>query len=155
MNEVRRHPIDFDELQPGSSIPAAIIERVTETKREDYKDYKLALLKMSKAVQTELVSRGRPWRVVSRGDDLFILTDSEAMAYADRRFQRNLAGLAREHAWNLQINTANLTLEERQEHERTIIVQSKFLQSIKGVKRELRLASHTRSTPGLPKKEGE
>lgn len=150
MNDVMKHPIDYDSLRKGDVIPASQIEKITGTK-VDHKNYAFRLLRLKERVERELADRGKIWTLSCTNGDLKILTDSEAATYNyvesshARRKERRC--FIRKGA----VDVTQLPEDQRPQHERELEIQGKYIQAQNAVRQQLRLESVKRSVPGLPK----
>jgi hypothetical protein len=105
MSTLGKYPIDFDVLEKGSVITQQELEEIFLCTPEDYKEWPLKLLGLSKRITDE---RGFLTRVSK--NTIVVMDDEEAAEYNDGSvFQRGLRKM-RSAVLNLRrINTANLS----------------------------------------------
>ena len=147
---VEYFPLDFDKLQKGSIVPKEKVEELYNISHTD-KLYSLRVLGLREEIERELANRKRP--VVTRciDDAIHILEDAAAAKYTAHQGRAAVRKLVRTHHRALTgVDVSNLTDDERREHDHEIVKNGKYIQAIKQVRREMRLESHKRATPGLP-----
>ncbi len=145
--QAERFPFDYDTMDKGDVIPAEKLEEITELSRKD-KDYQLAILKVKGQITKELAIREKGIVVRCDHDCLRLLTDPEAAEYTRTRFKQELRALARVHMQAMQVDATKLDDDQKKSHERQLEVQGKYIQAMAKAKKEIRLTSHKRQTPG-------
>lgn len=147
-----RSPIDYDAIRKGDFISPELIERVTATKRADYKTYNFALMGFKVELEREMQRRGHPIVSKTEGDGIRVLTDAEAVEYTASR-HKNIAGqMVRNHVRSVAgVDTRNLSADQLRRHERDVIARSRELQAMKDSRRQFR--SQERKPEALPKPE--
>ena len=146
--EATPYPLDFDALEKGQTLPAGELERITNEKRGT-NDYRFAVLKLTGRIQDELRDRGRPVTVCTKGDDLLILTDAEASIHNEELYKQRLRQLVRTHRRACEVDVANLTEQQKQEHDGRLLVQGRLLQALAAEKKKLQLEAAKRTVPAL------
>jgi hypothetical protein len=149
-----RFPIDYESLNKGDVIAADRLERIVELPRTDA-GYSLKVQMVKERIEREMEAIGRPVVLAIDQGNLKVLTDSEAAIYVDQKFQEYRRRMFRQHVrGESAIDVSKLSPDERQQHERAAYVRSKEIQALARTRREVRLESHQRQTPGaLPSAE--
>ncbi len=151
-NEIQsttRWPLDYDSLDKGDMISVDRIEQITGTKHGT-DAYTFSSLKLAKRIQSELHDRGRIWTVKSDRGALRILTDSEAAAYNHEIQVQDRRSMLRRFHLQQAVDTAQLTESDKQEHQRNLEIDGRFIQALLATRKELQLESSKRNVPGLP-----
>ncbi len=143
--------IDFDKLEKGSKLPPALLARVIGVDREtEYRDYLLGCLQIRAVIAAHfLTEHNLIVTIVSEKDALRILDDAPAADSNRRAGKRALKMYRSAHRRNVAVDASKLSQDEREQHTRTLEVQSKYLQAMERVKREVRLEAYKRKEPGL------
>jgi len=141
-------PMDFSSCDFGQIIPNSVIEEYYGVKEED-EDFKFKQIRFMQLLDAELKARDMYATICIREGQIKILTHEEASEYNRKRFNCHVAGLARTHEKNMHVAANELEEETREEHNRTVMFQSKVLQAVLRTKAEFRLEATARKTPGL------
>lgn len=97
MSDVRKWPLDYDELEQGQVIPK---ERLRDIVRETpgTEPYKLAYLELASNISREMMARkGSTVLALVRKSAIRILTTEEAAEYLPPRFEQLLRSLGVVH----------------------------------------------------------
>lgn len=116
--------IDLDDgylktLNKGDTIPSRIIRAASGTK-PDTDDYRIAQLQTRAVVEKHFADRGIIITVRSRAHDVRILTDAEASVCCGDRSRHGLRKMGRAKRGLEGVDVAQLTDEERVEHDRRL-----------------------------------
>jgi hypothetical protein len=149
MQNVTRHPIDYDLLNKGDVIPVNRVEEIVGVKRAA-KEYAFRLLRLKGRIEHELAERGKVWTLSTDHGDLRILTDSEASTYNEVESAHARRKERRCFARQAAVDVSKLSEDERPAHERRVYVQGKYIQAAASVRQSLRLKPVERTVPGLP-----
>lgn len=149
MDGVTRYPVDFDKLDKGSVVPAEVIEKMANASRGTPR-FALTALSLCSQIERELARRGRIVFVRQVKNDVRVLTDPEAAKHAPRRCSSGRKRERKAHAIQLAIDARNLTDDERREHERRVLIESRYMAARNGVSRQIRLEACRRNVPTLP-----
>lgn len=138
--------IDVASLEKGDWISPEIIEAQTgETVGTTA--FQFAALKLKGEIEAALKAVGRPATLKQEGAGIRLLSDSEAAVYNEVRGERACAQLAKAHRRNLAVDETNLPSGERQTHYRVLDRQSRYLQALRNVRRQMRATPVQRQTP--------
>lgn len=153
-NGVDHYPLDYDALSKGDVIAPETIEAAVNCKRL-HPQYALRLLSFKEHLERELMTRGQAITLKCEDQSIRLLTDEEASEYNAKATDAYFRRAAKAHVRNLSVDVGNLTTERRQQHERTLVVNSRMLQAMKRERRTMALESHARVTPGIGNASGE
>jgi hypothetical protein len=145
------HPFDCSKLNKGDTIPAAVIETATNSKRTD-RNYRLKMLNLRDFIFKQLIVEKRPATVRISGDTIKILSDSEASPYNDKHFAFGHQKAQRAFARNLFVDRSKLTEEERITHDHRVYVQGRILQAMRAESRRI-TADNAAKLKSLPDNE--
>jgi hypothetical protein len=145
------HPslIDVWQLAKGDYISPEFLEGLTGFLRYT-QDYSFAMLSLRDDLERRLGAIGNPVTIKQEDQGLRLLTDSEAAEYNAHRGNKLLGQMGRAHKRNQAVDSNNLSQEEDHQHLRNLQVQGTILSSAKQIKRQYRMKSFQRRTPGLP-----
>lgn len=136
------HPIDPATLKKGTWLGTEDLEWITGLKRDDRR-FKLAVLSFRDWVQKETGILCREER-----DCLRLMTDSEAVYWIDRNFNRHASGIARCFARTGLVDTSGLTDGEKKHLE---INQNKYVGTCQAINGERRRELRARKLLALAK----
>jgi hypothetical protein len=125
------------------------LERITQT-RYGTDAYNLALLVLRNRILTECKDRGNHFTVVRIKGALHVLTDEQAAVYNADTFRAGIKKMKVSFKRLGQVDQIGLSEEQKRQHERSLFVCGKVLQSVQSTRKELRGEAHQRTTPGLP-----
>lgn len=140
-------PLDFDALKKGDVISLGQLQEITQEKYGS-DAYRFKLMKLSERIQDELDDRGLPVTVASEGGELKILTDPEASNYNGMYFRTRMRQMMRAHRRAMAVERENLTELQKQEHDRRVEVQGRYVGALIGEKEKLAVEACERSVPG-------
>ncbi len=147
MDSISKFPIDVDKLHKGQIIPTDELEALVGFASSS-EPFRFAVL----TIQTYINTR-TTMTAVFRKDGLHILTDSQASGYNSRRFDRGLFHAQDRFRKGTEVDMANLTPAEAQQHLRNICNQGRFIAGIAATRRQIATEAHRRSIPGkLPER---
>lgn len=140
--------VDTSNANLGDVITQAKCEEIIGfTEKSDFKGWQLAMLQLLGVVQKQLRAQHRrdiTVRIV--GNEIHILTDSEAATYNPKRFEAGLRMARRSHRRLLAVNTSKLTPQQREQHMKTIGNQAHKLSMLRR-REEIPLPASERKTP--------
>jgi hypothetical protein len=139
-----RYPIDFDILQKGQLLTAEFLENACGHQRGTTK-YEFFCMTLAQMIFAETGFTAK-----RSGDDLRILTDSEAAQYNARRVEQHVRGVFQRFEMLASVDMAALAADERREYERQLLNKGRYVQALVTVKRRHQLEGHARTVPGLP-----
>jgi len=154
MNDVTRFPVDYDALAKGDVIPAKELSRIVGEPMRSY-EYQYKITALTKEIETELWSRGKPWTVRIRNGDIVILTDAEASDYNAERVDKMRRGIYRSHRRMMAVDVAQLTTEERALHDRNAVRSGMVVAALLATRRAPQPIPVQRQHPMLPGVEGQ
>jgi hypothetical protein len=139
--------IDTNGLGPGDTIAVEVCEQAIGRKDDNSKQWTFDLLKLLGVVQTQLKKEHqRELTVRISGNELHILTDSEAAKHNPKRFDAGLDLARRSQRRLLAVDWSKLTPREREETEKNQTRQA-FLISLMRTKEPIKPEPHIRTTP--------
>jgi hypothetical protein len=142
------YPLDTEGLGKGSRVTGDRIAEATGVPTSS-RNFGLAMLRIKGYVYAALAERGLDVVIRQDGDDLVILTDSEAAPYTDDKFRQRIvqAGLALRE--QLSVARGGLTDEEVARHDRALTVNGMTYAGARKARRETLVATpRARLTPG-------
>lgn len=145
---ITRFPIDYDALKKGDVITRDRLEQITGRKAGS-KDYQLRLLSLQSQIEREMAHRGQPWTIKITKDEIRILTDPEASTYNHALQVQARCAMEKRYQLNSSVDVAQLTDDQRSQHERMMEIDGKYLLAITSVRKQLKLTAHSRSTPRI------
>lgn len=149
--EATPFPLDFDALKKGDVISEDRLEAITSEKRET-KEYQFKAMSLADRIEREMAERGLSVYAVVRREKIRILTDDEAKEHTQRLGLQAVRKLFRAVRKGGAVDTTGFTIEQKQEHERQIIMLGRYAAAIKQVRRELTVEPTTRTVPTLENK---
>lgn len=147
MATVERYPVDFDVIQKGEVLTW---ERIAELVG-CYPDHATPeqLLSLKGKIERGLWRRDKEWTLRIRHGEIHVLTDTEAAVYNRRYFKSYLRRARRRNRHALAVDRSNMTDEERQAHEQSLLTQGRILVAINVARRKPELVGHERKTPSM------
>ena len=153
--EVQTYPLNADKLNKGDTIDQETIAEFLNVPRNS-KAYELGVMALAEKVRTALdrVSKACTVVITRRNDPngpggIRVLTESEALRYNGRGFKLGLRKAGRKHRHTMDIDPANLSVEERKQFERSLIVQGSIIAGIAKVRAKAVLKVATRNAPPM------
>lgn len=123
--------LDLDSIEPGVEIGRDRCEALLAGRYTDRYDYQQQLLRLGSELERELRRRGKTVTVRRCQFFLQILSDSASLKFNSHAFNLHRQAMSRDHRRLLAVNTANLSDEERLEHEKALSRQAQILSSIR------------------------
>lgn len=128
MSEAKPFPIDFDELERGSIIPASAIESWRGHK-PGTNEYRVDAMQLAQRVRDHFEdNRGDVVSVRMRGDTIAVLTHVEQNEYVPSAQRAALRAFARRHVEDQGIDPAQLSLDDQKRREARLVRSSWLLQ---------------------------
>jgi hypothetical protein len=149
MSEANRYPFDLDKLNKGDLIPVNQIEKIVGVRRNT-ESYALKLMAVQQRLSRDLRNAGRNITVVTHKKGIKLLTDAEASQYNHLKVHQHRRAMLRGHYRNMEVDVAQLSEEQKSQHDRYIEVDGRFVQAVQQVSAQLKLEPYVRTTPGLP-----
>ena len=131
-----KYPLDYDMLSKGDYLTPEEVERATDVRRDDHKQYQFSVMRLCKEISQNMEARGDPVTVCSHQDGIKILTDEEASIYNEAEFERGRRKMVRSHVRLRKVDLMALSDENQVRTLRCMEVQSKQLQAMRQSKRE-------------------
>ena len=145
---VEHFPFNYDELQKGTSISAERLEQIVGVPRT-HKDYAFKVLAVKERIERELRDRGKVITIAIIRDSLELLPDEAAARYNKQQNRIGLRKVMRSHNRNMHVDVTQLTQEQREEHDKELLVTGQILSAVRSIRRKLLPQPHERQTPGL------
>jgi len=149
MNTTNFFPIDYKSLKKGDIIPINRIEEITGAKHGTSK-YDFSCLKLKGRIESELRELGYIWTIAGVDGNLKILTDPEAAIYNHREQVAARRRQLRRFELQQHVDSAILPEDQKQQHERRLEINGRYIQSMLDTRKQLSLESYKRIVPGLP-----
>lgn len=130
------YPIDYEKLQKGDVITAAVVHQITGLQPDDRK-YGFAILKLCKEAEREMYERNKPATCRIVGSEIHVLSDAVALEHNADQFESGLRKARRSHRRLTWVDSQLLTDEEKKTLEQRLITQSKILVAIKRERRAI------------------
>lgn len=147
--KTKRYPVDLSTIIKGRVFSPEEIEYLTGAKRGT-PEYALALLNLRTHIENALITTGHPPLTLKCDhNSLRVLTDAEAAEYNAQQFDRLQRRAARRFALQMAVDISELSENERETHEKKVLVNGKILQAISNVRKQFKLKPHERKTPSL------
>lgn len=144
-----RAPMDWHKVRKGDYIDPEVIERMTDTKRTDAKQFAFAILNAKAVIEKELDRIGYPVVIKAEGDGLRLLTDAEAVEYSATRHRNLTTQLRRSHVRSVAaIDVRQLSAEQLRRHERDVIARSRELQAMRDARKQFQSAEQKQLKAG-------
>lgn len=123
-----KYPIDFDSVEKGDLLTQEMLEKITAEKfGTDKFTFKVL------ALQGRIIDE-TGYTVKNHGDSLVVLTDEEASSYNDKMFKRFKRGMFHRHKLMQNVDVSQLSDTMRQEHERKVLSQSRYISALRSPK---------------------
>jgi len=133
----RVHPFDIESLDLGSFVTSAEIEAAYGVPR-DSRQYPFSQMEARSYIEKAMRRRlGKDVTIISRGDDLVILTDHEAHEYLRNSQLRTTRRMKKDLLRVISTNPENLTSDEKNERLRRIASTSGLLALSRANRKEL------------------
>lgn len=146
---VNVHPLDFDAIAKGDTIPPAKLEEITGEKTGTTR-YQFAVMQLGAKIMFECGARGNHVTVAQVKGCLCVLSDEHASPYEDGRVKAGLRGAGRHFKRLQHVDRSKLSEQQRKQHDRSVLFNGRMLQAAANERKLLIGAAHKRSTPGLP-----
>lgn len=148
--DVSRHPLDFDTLDKGTVLPAALVAKAVKAE-PGTPEYSLRTLNLVSSIKLHFeTKRNLIVAVKVHKDAIHILTDSEATEYCYDQMQSAIRKSLRRFNELAEVDRTQLAEDEKQEHDRRLINGGKQVQALATSKSGIRISAYVRTTPGLP-----
>jgi len=151
---VQNYPLDFDALAKGDVISVEQLTKILGLK-PDHPHFMLKVLSLKERIENELMDRGNPVTARIHHNAIHICTDLEASEYNAGMSEQGFRKMVRSHRRNLVVDTQLFKPEEKQSHERRLLVSGAMLAACITVRKSPQLAVAIRKTPGLLESDGE
>jgi hypothetical protein len=130
--ELKKYPLDFAALEKGQDFSIAELEKISGHKAESDK-FRFFVLALQASIHDK---RGFTCKVHADGS-MRILSDTEAAKHNQKLFTWDVTSMFRRYYLNCQVDTANLSENDKRVHERNILVQSRYLGALTTTRKEL------------------
>lgn len=145
---VEYYPLDYDAIKEGDVIPEHRIIQIVGAEPET-DAFRLGQMNLVDSIFREGIARDKILTITTeKGVGIRILTPPEAAVYNRKMFDARVRGMKRDHLKNMAVDAEKLDEAELREHDRTLVTQGAYLQSLAQTKKRLRLTAATRQTPG-------
>lgn len=148
-----RWPIDYDSLRQGDVLNRERLARIIGVRPGSHA-YDGRLAEFQRILQEQLWSRGKQWTVRKDGGALVILEEGDVPKYVRKRQRNALRAFFKMHGHLLATDPSKMTVEERKDRDRQIVVSSRLIGGLVAVQPKIQRSVHRRNTPGLPRPGG-
>lgn len=143
----REIPMDLSACEYGMSIDNVIVEELYDV-TEDDPLFSLAQMRLKQRLEMILErDYNMPCTVCIRDGQLKILTHEEASEYHKHRFDVSILKMMQSFYKNRQVDTSEFEKPMRKDHDRTLEIQGRVLQSVVDAHPDIKLEAHKRKTP--------
>lgn len=149
--ERARRTIDFDQLEPGVEIPAALLEKITGIDHRMAR-YSQALMKIEEAIVLRAHHQDRYLRCKTSRGNIVVLQPEEQARRSDSGFRAGIRKAIREHEHALSVDASQLTEEQRTQLEKCIRRQSMELSALRLANGRIKAPSAPSYTDNRPKR---
>jgi hypothetical protein len=140
-------PMDLDTCEYGMEIDNTIIEELYDISEDD-PNFSLAQMRFKYRLELLLErDHNMPCTVCVRNGILKILTHEEASEYHKHKFDVSILKMMHSFYKNRQVDVSEFENIMKKEHNRTLEIQSKVLQSVVNTHPDIKLEAHKRKTP--------
>lgn len=138
-----KYPIDFDLLEKGQTIT---VEELTTIlgKKPGTDPYQFALLGLQALVNEKTALTAK----ITDKFELRILTDEEAARHNYKLGIQGVRAMRYRHQKALEVDIALLSDESRNQHERNLIVMSRYVSAITATSKQIAVEARKRMLPG-------
>ena len=145
------YPMDTDELKKGMTIHEERITEIFGVSSDDDRYKTHAQLKLRDWIHSVTVKMMNPMICKCVGNDLYIMTDPEALKYQERDRVLRKRGIVRMSKRTASIDRRNLTAQEQMDHDREMRLQANMAFALKQIEKGklLKPVEHEKKTPKL------
>lgn len=136
--------IDVSAIDKGRVFTPAELEEMLGTSQR-HRSYAMVITAFASWLETQLRKAGKPLVVCTRRDSVCVLDHAEATVYTARRYKLDRKRAARNVKRAEAIPVDELTVQDRERHERNLIWMVREQSALKDTRRELR-ALYSRET---------
>jgi hypothetical protein len=130
--------IDFAALEKGSVISAQQIVQATGI-GTDSRWFPMGALQVREAIERYFrEERGLVVSMAQKGDDLRILTDSEASSTESKRFHGFRRRMTKAHRRMVAVDHGQLSFDEQEKHRRELLIQGAYMAAMHAARRTIR-----------------
>lgn len=130
-----RYPLDFDLIRKGDAWTSTEIAEMLGV-QVDTQEYAFAALRLRHQIEVECKFRNYPVTVAVVRGVLRVLTDSEAVEYNARQFEKGIRSSGRAFGRQQRVDVRQLTTEERVANERSLLLAGAQLLALRNAKRD-------------------
>jgi hypothetical protein len=124
--------INLETIELGSVLEMETCEKLFGyLRKDDPVKYQFDLMRLADYIYRESVRRGRVFTIICDKSDIRVLTHQQASDYNQQHYQNAIKKMRKCHRRLVAVNTAELDAEKVQNHDKSIIRQSRILQMIK------------------------
>ena len=146
--ETTPFPVDYETLQPGDTIPAERLEIICGCSRHS-PSYRPSVQRLRTQVQRAMEDRGKLFMLRCRGFDLEVVGEADAAGHCRRRNRVRRREMLRAFVATAAVDVSKLTADERREHERTVMIESKYAMAALSVRATPALEAVRRTVPKM------
>ena len=150
-NDMNFYPLDPEKLKKGMTIHEETIAEIYGIEADDDR-YKIhAQLKLRDWIHQITAKLMNPMICKCVGNDLYIMTDPEALKYQTRDRELRKRGIVRMSKRTASIDRRNLSETQQQDHDREMRTQANMAFALKQIEQGKLLApvDHKKTTPRL------
>lgn len=143
-------PIDPSTLRKGDVIGEKELTAMVGL-RPGHPAFDHGVLQVRNEIDRQLRDLGRTWTFEREGNTLLVLSDADATLYLERRARSARALLRRSLRQLNGVDQANLTRQQRIDHERRAMLVGAYVAAGDEAQRHAigKISYHQRNTPGL------
>jgi len=134
-----RYPLDWDELSKGDVLSANELQRITG-KTPGTDEFRFACMTLQSLIQAKT-----RFTVKLKGDHtLHVLFDAEAAEHNQQLFDQFKRSMVSRHFLNCEVDVDQLSPAQRARHDRTLLVQSRYVSAVGQTAKDIRLEASKR-----------
>ena len=141
------YPMDCSKLKKGDVLTIEDLERIT-SRKYGTTDFQIATLKLRRYIECELLKLGEVVTIIQQRGAMKICLDSEASDVNYLRTKQHVRGIGNDLRRAHGVDPQALTDEQRRDHDRRVVSQSRILQAIASVRRKLQPQPPAIQAPG-------
>lgn len=133
------YEIDIESIEPGSVLSQSDCDQLFGFSFEtNPSDWQLKLVQLSDYVERELHKVHRVLTVVCEGRTVRVLTHEEASIYNQKHFDNAIKKMRKCNRRKQAVDVSSLNEDQRKSHDSGLLRQSRILQAVKQVARDVK-----------------
>lgn len=135
----RMHDIDIESIEPGSVLSQSDCDQLFGFAYETNPvEWQFKLMQLSDYVERELHKANRVLTVVCEGRTVRVLTHEEASIYNQKHFDNAIKKMRKCNRRKQAVDVSTLNEDQRKSHDNGLLRQSRILQAVKQVSKDVK-----------------